>query len=249
MPQDEATRADVAFHDATAHLYEPTLEPLFRAYADLIVDPWVESLSGEGEAIDIGCGTGAMTVKLAERGYRVCGVDHSAGMRAVATSKIEALGLSDQVELVEGDVRALPYDNEQFDLATCQGVLHHLADMQLCLREVERVLKPNGVFYLAEPCIGSTPITRLLERLAPERPDPPAWVPDHDEGPIDTRELVAILDELGLDHKLTFWSQFRGVHLLPLRVQRALIASLSRPWRKRAGNMVIVTGRKPHPRG
>ena len=171
--RDAHSEADRAFHDATADLYEPTLEARFRAYTKLGVKPWLDELprlTPGRDALDVGCGTAVMAIRLAERGYRVYGVDHSEGMLTIANRKIEQLGLADQIELRQGDVRALPYDAERFDIVTCQGVLHHLADMRPCVAEIARVLKPGGVFYLAEPNDGTTPVLKLFERLASLKP-------------------------------------------------------------------------------
>lgn len=263
---DEAAQADAAFHDATAHVYEQTLDQLFRAYTKLTVVPWLDALpaltTGK-DALDVGCGTGAMTVRLAERGYRVRGTDHSQGMLDIAERNLRERGLSDRVELSLGDVNALPYDDDQFDVAACQGVLHHLRDMRPCLAEIKRVLRPGGVFYLAEPCEGSTPPIRVFERLSRVKArvsqrkriasfaDAAAPIPHHEEGPISAAALTAILDELGLEHEVTYWGTFLGLHRVrPLWLQRWVIVALSRPWSHSSGNALVVRGRKvPGPRG
>ncbi len=261
--EDEVTRADAAFHAATAHLYEPTLEPLFRAYTRLVVEPWLDALprlTNGREALDVGCGTGAMTIQLAERGYHVRGIDHSREMLGVAERHIAERRLESRIQLRAGDVRDLPFAAETFDVVAVQGVLHHLDDMRPCLAEIARVLKPGGVFRAAEPCEGSTAAIRLLESLgrakarvrSRRRMGPPAWpappsapIPDHYEGPISTAVLGSILDELGLSHEVTYWSRFPGLHRVrPLRLQELIIAALSRPWARRSGNLVIVEGRK-----
>lgn len=258
---DRHAQADAAFHDETAHVYEQTLEPHFRAYRSLTSDRWLDELprlTDGRHALDLGCGTGAMTVWLAERGYDVRGIDHSQGMLDIARRKVEQLGLEDRVELSVGDIRELPWDDETFDVVACQGVLHHLDDMSGCLAEVARVLKAGGVFYIAEPCEGSTPALAAIEGLARLKGRAlrggrgeasgaqPAHVDEHEEAPIEVATLAAILDRLGLSHDETYWSRFPGVHRLSsVRLQRALIRGLSAPWSRRAGNLVIVRGRKP----
>lgn len=66
--------------------------------------------------LDVGCGTGRHAIALAKRGYRVTGIDISAGMLAVARMKTEELGLD--VEFLRADARDFRFD-EPFDVALC----------------------------------------------------------------------------------------------------------------------------------
>lgn len=262
-PNAGLTKADIAFHDVTADVYEETLDSYFRAYNRLTVLPWLRSLPHRTtgrDALDLGCGTGVMALRLAERGFRVQGIDHSEGMLKIARATAERRGLATRVELRQGDGRDLPYDSGRFDVVTCQGVLHHLDDMRPCVAEIARVLKPGGVFYIADPCEGSTPASRSFARLGRLR-DRFArggrgymWssgasgepVPDHDEAPISAPALASMLRELGLEVRLAYWSTFAGMrHVRPLRLQEAAIFTLSTPWKNRAGDLVIASGRKP----
>ena len=250
---EQVTRADIEFHAATAHLYEETLDPLFRAHDAVVVGPLLDSLrsmTAGDEALDIGCGTGLLAARLATRGFRVTGIDHSEAMLELARARLLGGALDARVTLQTGDVRALPFDDETFDLVTCTGVLHHLPAIDRALVEAHRVLRPKGVLCIAEPCRGTNPPLRLWEaltglyrRLRPPEPTPvAAEIPDHQEGPIDSHELDAILARLGMSRRTEFWSFFRGLHRLPLALQKAVIVAGSRPWR--GGNMVVVRARR-----
>lgn len=267
MKNEEAvTRADIEFHAATAHVYEETLDPLFRAYDAVVTEPLLDSLPRRApgrEALDVGCGTGVLTLRLAERGFRVEGIDHSEAMLELARQKVRERGCSGAVNLRTGDVRELPYEDASFDLVTCTGVLHHLADIRRCVVEADRVLRPGGVLFVAEPCTGSNPSIRAWDRLmrlrarvaerrspaaaaepAPAAAGEPLEVPDHDEGPIDVDVLTGTLAELGMDVDLTYWSFFDGLYRLgPLWLQKAVVVAGSRPWRRRSGNMFVLLGR------
>lgn len=100
--------------------------------------------------LDLGCGTGAVALRLAEGGLRVNGVDHSPEMLGLARAKAAERGMADLIEVETGDVRELCVGNAEFDAVTCQGLLHHLEDSDLCLGELARVLKPGGCFYIFE---------------------------------------------------------------------------------------------------
>lgn len=261
---DEHTKADIEFHEATAHLYEPVLEPIFGVYLRLVRQPifaWFEANAPGRRALDVGCGTGVLTVALAERGFTVTGVDHSPGMMRLALDKAAAAGVADRVTLSQGDIRRLPYPDASFDVVTCQGVLHHLDDLHGTLREMHRVLAPGGCLYVSEPCEGSTPALRgwdLLRRAghlmtsrgratpaAETAPPPPMAEDAHEEAPLEPARLTSALDDVGFQYEVQYWGRFDGVERLPLRAQIATVFALSRPWQKVGGNLLVVTGRRP----
>ncbi|MDH6143739.1 SAM-dependent methyltransferase [Kitasatospora sp. GP30] len=79
--------------------------------------------------LDLGCGDGEMTLRLASAGHRVTGVDPSAGMLASAAERLgtrpETAG---RVRLLQADIATLPTDLGVFDALCCHGVLMHLDD-------------------------------------------------------------------------------------------------------------------------
>lgn len=100
-------------------------------------------LAGVGDAIDLGCGGGQVSVKLAARGYRVVGVDFAP--TAIVLARRNAPGLT----FVAGDCLALDFADESFDLAVDNHVLHCMLgeDRGRFLREVARVVRPNGLLF------------------------------------------------------------------------------------------------------
>jgi len=98
--------------------------------------------------LDVGCGPGWLAVDLAKRGYRGVGVDAAAAM--IRHCKLRAAHDRD-LDLWSyslGDVEALPFQDGSFDAAICAGVIDYLPNDTKLLREVRRVLKPNGRFIL-----------------------------------------------------------------------------------------------------
>ena len=101
--------------------------------------PIIELLSPQpGESIlDLGCGDGALTIKLVELGCHVVGVDSSPDMIAAAQS----LGLN--VQVIDG--QALPFINE-FDAVFSNAALHWMMHPEHVIAGVWRALKPGGRF-------------------------------------------------------------------------------------------------------
>ncbi len=91
-----------------------------------------------GERIlDLGCGDGALTARIAEAGATVLGLDPDPSMLAAARDR----GL----EVVEGDGQALPFDH-QFDAVFSNAALHWMPDQDAVARGVFRALRPGGRF-------------------------------------------------------------------------------------------------------
>lgn len=99
----------------------------------------------QGErALDAGCGTGAYTRRLSERGAIVTGVDRDPAMLAAARVKAPA------ATLVEGEITELPFERDSFDLTLAVTVLCFVADPRRAASELVRVTRPGGRVVLAE---------------------------------------------------------------------------------------------------
>ncbi len=96
---------------------------------------------------DLGCGTGATLPLLAPVAGRLVGLDREAAMLAVARERTAGLG---NVELLQGLLDELPLETASVDIALCQLVLHHVADLPPVLAEVGRVLVPGGRFVIVD---------------------------------------------------------------------------------------------------
>jgi demethylmenaquinone methyltransferase/2-methoxy-6-polyprenyl-1,4-benzoquinol methylase len=98
-------------------------------------------------ALDVCCGTGDVTFKLAQTGADTVGFDFSQPMLDVAKGRAAQVPLpagSGTVEFQQGDALNLPFADRSFDVVTISYGLRNLADFQRGLRELNRVLKPGG---------------------------------------------------------------------------------------------------------
>ncbi len=120
--------------------------------------------------LDAGCGSGSITIGLAEHvgGERgeVVGIDISPeSIEAARTMAAERRATNAQFETA--DVYALPFEDATFDAAFSHAMLQHLADPLAALREIRRVLKPNAVIGLADADLSGSllhPVTPPLQR-------------------------------------------------------------------------------------
>jgi SAM-dependent methyltransferase len=101
------------------------------------------------DVVDIGCGGGALVRELTARGARVVGVEVSESQLAAALDRDDGRG----ARYVVGQAQQLPLDDSSADVAMFMRTLHHVPQpsMGVALREAGRVIRPDGIVYVAEP--------------------------------------------------------------------------------------------------
>jgi ubiquinone/menaquinone biosynthesis C-methylase UbiE len=139
-----------------------------RAAWDRILDLVVPQRGPLG-ALDVGCGTGFLSLELASRGHHVTGIDLAPAMLSAARNKAVAQGLAARFE--QADAERLPFPDGSFDLVTSRHVLWTLPHPETAIAEWVRVLRPggrlvtiDGAQYGADPA----PPQRENARTSPE---------------------------------------------------------------------------------
>jgi ubiquinone/menaquinone biosynthesis C-methylase UbiE len=104
---------------------------------------------GEQALLDIGCGTGTFLKVVKDKVGSVAGLEYNDGMIGEARKL-----LGDNCKLVQGSADSLPFPDASFDVCTMNQVLHHFPNSDnyafslRAFKEINRVLKPSGVFVL-----------------------------------------------------------------------------------------------------
>jgi ubiquinone/menaquinone biosynthesis C-methylase UbiE len=107
-----------------------------------------QHLTGERVVLDLGCGTGSLTLKLLDLGFDIQGVDLSEAMLEVLRSRIPA-PLASKVKLFAANVDDfLNRCQERYDLIVISSVLHHLPEYVRSLEKALGLLKPGGWIYI-----------------------------------------------------------------------------------------------------
>ena len=132
------------FDEKVAARYDQFCETDIGAYVDQVERAllWpLLALAPNMSVFDLGCGTGAYAITLADAGCYVTGVDISSAMLAVAHGKRPRQGM---VRWVAADLAHLPFPDGTFDRGLLQVTLEFVDDPQQLLREAARVISPGG---------------------------------------------------------------------------------------------------------
>ena len=100
-----------------------------------------------GSLLEVPVGTGVLTMPVYRKlpHAKITCLDYSAGMMENAKKRAGAMGISN-VSFVQGDVGALPFQDESFDIVLSLNGFHAFPDKDAAFRETARVLKKGGIF-------------------------------------------------------------------------------------------------------
>lgn len=143
LTSSDTSSENRAGYDRWAKLYDGYVNSTV-AVDDLYFPPAYAPVR-DMDVLEIGCGTGRHTVRLAGQGNRVTALDLSPGMLAVAREKLAGF---DDVSLVEADF--LTADVGVFDAVVTALVLEHIADLPTFFAHVAGCLRAGGRFYMSE---------------------------------------------------------------------------------------------------
>ena len=109
-----------------------------------------ETGGARGFALDLGCGTGALSVRLARAGWSVCAADSSGAMIEIARESARREGCEDAIEFFRLDaaLAADTFGPRKFSAVVCHNVLEYVADPAPVVGAIGRVLAPGGLASL-----------------------------------------------------------------------------------------------------
>jgi ubiquinone biosynthesis O-methyltransferase len=112
--------------------------------------------------LDVGCGDGALSVRLARSGAVVTGLDNAPRMLVAARRRAAEAVIP--MTFVEGDAQSLPFPNCSFDIVVSVTVLCFVKEPAKALQEMARVLRPGGKLVIGE--LGRWSIWAAKRRIA-----------------------------------------------------------------------------------
>jgi demethylmenaquinone methyltransferase/2-methoxy-6-polyprenyl-1,4-benzoquinol methylase len=118
-------------------------------------------LDGDSVLLDLCTGTGDLAIEMSSV-TRVIGCDFCHPMLVHGTEKVRKLTPPDRIPFVEGDALCLPFKSAGFDALTIAFGLRNLEDYRAGIREMNRVLRPQGVLAILEFSQPTLPVFRNL---------------------------------------------------------------------------------------
>lgn len=136
--------------------------------------PWIMEKIAEffpqaNTVLDVGCGAGFLSNRLAKEGFEVTGVDLSTESLEVA-SRYDSTGT---VRYEKANAYELPFFEKSFDVVTCMDFLEHVDNPQKVIAECARVLRPGGIFFyhtFNRSALSEAVIIKFVERFVRNTP-------------------------------------------------------------------------------
>ncbi len=130
--------------DKLARDYDDFFKTSMGEYVDQVEKDLIFELMGkiDGRALELGCGTGNLSLDLASRGFELTAIDRSKEMLALAKDKGLREGLD--IDYREMDAEKLDFEDESFDLVISLTAFEFFKDQKAAFEEMKRVLRPGG---------------------------------------------------------------------------------------------------------
>lgn len=193
LETDERLVREREFHDKLAAELEPAQMPPGPIG---VLDAAMVDAAGELEGkrvLDLGCGSGDLTVLLAMAGARTTGVDLSPGMVDVARRRVERFAPGAEARFAAAPAEDLPLEDGSVDVILGRFILHHL-DIPRAARECARVLAPGGKAMFVENS-GRNPVLMFSRRYLAGRFGIPRYG-TIDERPLSEEDIGALREHL-----------------------------------------------------
>jgi len=221
--------------------------PFWVAADRLAFARWRGLMRPGGFLLDVGCGPGRATAKLVDLALDILAFDVSKAMVRLAAQRFRGAGVRARTTFMAADAMHFPVRAAAVDCVLAYGVLHHVPDPPRVCREIDRVLRPGGLYLGSEN--GTSVFRGLFELLQKLRPQ---WY--EEAGPEALFSSRSFRESFaGTDVTLaTRTSVFLPPHLLNLLSPR-LAAGLLRatdglashvPFLRDNGGLILVEGTK-----
>jgi demethylmenaquinone methyltransferase/2-methoxy-6-polyprenyl-1,4-benzoquinol methylase len=148
--------------------YDRGIRLLTLGRVDQAYDRLASLIQPEQRVLDLGCGTGALSLRAAQKGATVRGIDPNPEMLEIAQARAEAASLDQAIQFCEMGVAELDGESPQsYDVVTSGLCLSELTEDErsYAIRQACRLLKSGGLLLVADEVIPRHPSKRLLHWL------------------------------------------------------------------------------------
>jgi 2-polyprenyl-3-methyl-5-hydroxy-6-metoxy-1,4-benzoquinol methylase len=212
LPCDDRTEAVRRFYDRAPFPAYPARDSLqalrARAGRSAFAPLLDRAIAGDARIVDVGCGTGQMSLYLARADRVVIGADVTRASLRLGTATARRFGLGG-VQFVETDLQRPGLKARSFDVVYSAGVLHHTPDPKASFARIAQLARPGGTIVLgvynafarvpsrlrrlAARTLGFrlVPFDRVLRDRGHDPPRREAWLRDQYQHPEEHRHTLA----------------------------------------------------------
>jgi len=154
--------------ESAPHRYDLGIRLLTFGSLDRAYDRLASHIVEGQRVLDVGCGTGALTLRAARRGARVKGIDVNVQMLEIAEQRTHAAGLANSVDLREMGVAELDGEaSASYDAVMSGLCFSELSEDEIryTLKQIKRILRPGGLLLVADEVRPPDLARRLVHAL------------------------------------------------------------------------------------
>jgi ubiquinone/menaquinone biosynthesis C-methylase UbiE len=160
-----------------------------RAMASLV---GLTKTNASSVTLDVACGPGRLTMAFANHAKQATGLDVTENLLDIGRAEAAKLEI-DNIAFTYGSALNIPFDSKTFDTVSCRAAFHHFATPGQVLKELARVLKPDGEIVIAD-ILGNEETTKATHHDALEQLCDPTHV-----SCLSKTRFLALFNETGLD--------------------------------------------------
>jgi ubiquinone/menaquinone biosynthesis C-methylase UbiE len=154
--------------ESTPSRYDRGIRILTFGRLNKVYDRLVSRIDKGQRVIDLGCGTGELTLRAAKKGAKVKGIDVNPQMLEIAQKRVMEADLTQNVELCEMGVAELGSEkSDSYDAVMSSLCFSELTEDEVMytLKEVKRILNPGGILLIADEVRAENILKKILQWL------------------------------------------------------------------------------------
>jgi len=152
--ESEQQQRERALWDSRAGYYDNQVLRIYEEAYRLTIEAILAIVNSSSNVLEMGCGTGIVTVAIAPNVREITGIDISPKMIAKAQEKALRQNI-ENVTFKVLDASELPFPDHAFDVVLLPNLLHLVAQPDRVIKESRRLLKPGGTLVTVTDCLGA----------------------------------------------------------------------------------------------
>lgn len=160
MKKNNRQQTERNFWEKQATKYDKRMKSFSLEY-QRTVERVIEYIHEDSVVLDVACGTGIVSLEIAQYVDKIEAIDISPSMIEVAQQKAKQHKI-ENISFNVADAYRLKYPNKYFDIVLLVNILHVIKNPEIVLKEAKRLLKDDGILLISVECSGENPMNLFL---------------------------------------------------------------------------------------